>query len=193
MSTQSSDQTPSFLTIAVLQLNEQRVFIHEVIEVGYDVVVLQNGEDAYFVHDISALLFRERVQVHLLPYHQRVVLGKPGDIYISTAPKQGPKYVSSWPNYVSLLYLATYYINRGRRFSDMLNKQWQLIWAVQRCFSVWKPYTALCADSYIPQRTSKAWESHLSSSPSSISHRGMETEEQWAIELCRHTCRKPTA
>lgn len=48
------------------------------IEVGYDVVVLQDGEDAYFVHDISALLFGERVQVHLLPYHQRVVLGKPG-------------------------------------------------------------------------------------------------------------------
>lgn len=45
------------------------------IEVGYDVIVLQHGEDAYLVHDISALLLGERVQVHLLPYHQRVVLG----------------------------------------------------------------------------------------------------------------------
>lgn len=40
-----SIQTPGrtqyyFLTIAILQLNEQGVFIHEVIEVGYDVVVL---------------------------------------------------------------------------------------------------------------------------------------------------------
>lgn len=57
------------LTIAVFQLDEQCVFIHEVIEVCYDVVVLQDGEDAYFVHDISALPFREGVQVHLLPYH----------------------------------------------------------------------------------------------------------------------------
>lgn len=58
-----------FLTIAVLHLDQQSVFIHEVIEVRYDVVVLQHGEDAYFIHDISARLFRERVQVHLLPHN----------------------------------------------------------------------------------------------------------------------------
>lgn len=46
-----------FLTIAILQLNEQSVFIHEVVEVGYDVVVLQHGEDANFIHDIPVLLF----------------------------------------------------------------------------------------------------------------------------------------
>lgn len=72
---------PDSLAIAILQLNEQGVLIHEVIEVGYDVVVLEDGEDAYFVHDVSALLFGERIQLHLLPYHQRVVLWEArGDI-----------------------------------------------------------------------------------------------------------------
>lgn len=65
-----------FLTVAILQLNKERVLIHEVIKVSNDVVVLQHGEDAYFIRDISAFLFRERIQVHLLPHHQRVVLGR---------------------------------------------------------------------------------------------------------------------
>lgn len=63
-----------WLTIAILQLNEQSVFIHEMVEVGYDVFVLQDGEDAYFIHDISALLIWKWVQVDLLPYHQTVIL-----------------------------------------------------------------------------------------------------------------------
>lgn len=63
-----------FPTVAILQLNKEGVFIHEVIKVGDDVVVLQHGEDAYFIGDISAFLLRERIQVHLLPHHQRIVL-----------------------------------------------------------------------------------------------------------------------
>lgn len=46
-----------FLTVAILQLNKERVFIHEVIKVSNNVVVLQHGEDAYFIRDISAFLF----------------------------------------------------------------------------------------------------------------------------------------
>lgn len=61
-------------TIAILQLNKEGVFIHEVIKVCNDVVVLQHGQDANFICDISTFLFRERIQVHLLPHHQRVVL-----------------------------------------------------------------------------------------------------------------------
>lgn len=63
-----------FPTVAILQLNKEGVFIHEMIKVGNDVVVLQHGEDAYFIRDISAFLLRERIQVHLLPHHQRIVL-----------------------------------------------------------------------------------------------------------------------
>lgn len=48
-----------FFTIAIFQLNKQGSVVHEVIEVGYDVVVLEDGEYAYFVHDVSALLFGE--------------------------------------------------------------------------------------------------------------------------------------
>lgn len=65
-----------FLTIAIFQLNKQSVLVHEVIKVGYDVVMLEDGEDAYLIHHISALLVGQAVQIHLLPYHQRVVLGK---------------------------------------------------------------------------------------------------------------------
>lgn len=65
-----------FFTIAIFQLNKQGFVIHEVIEVGYDVVVLEDGEYAYFIHDISALFFGEWVQIHLFPYYQRVVLLK---------------------------------------------------------------------------------------------------------------------
>lgn len=48
-------------TVAILQLNEEGVFIHEVIKVGDDVVVLQHGQDAYFIRDISPFLLRERI------------------------------------------------------------------------------------------------------------------------------------
>lgn len=44
-----------FLTIAVLQLNQQGVLVHEVVVICYDVVMLENGQDADFIHDIPAL------------------------------------------------------------------------------------------------------------------------------------------
>lgn len=71
---ENSNSGGVFPTVAVLQLNEEGVFIHEVIKVGDDVVVLQHGEDANFVCDISPFLLRERIQVHLLPHHQGIVL-----------------------------------------------------------------------------------------------------------------------
>lgn len=58
-----------YLTITIFQLNKEGLIIHEVIEIGNDVVVLQHGQDAYFIHDIPAFLFREGFQDHLLPNH----------------------------------------------------------------------------------------------------------------------------
>lgn len=52
-------QRQFYLTITIFQLNEEGLVVHEVIEIGNDVVVLQHGEDAYFIHHIPAFLFRE--------------------------------------------------------------------------------------------------------------------------------------
>ncbi len=62
------------VTVAVLQLDQQRVLVHEVVKIGDDVVVMQNGQNADLVHHISALLVRQIVQLDLLPHHQRVIL-----------------------------------------------------------------------------------------------------------------------
>lgn len=65
-----------FLTIAVFQLNQQDVFVNEVVVIRYDVVMLENGQDADFIHDISALFIWETSQLNLLPYHQGIILRK---------------------------------------------------------------------------------------------------------------------
>lgn len=62
------------LTITVLQLNQQRGVIHEVIVVRDDVLMLQQGKDNDFVQSITTLLFWQPGQVHLLPHYKWVVL-----------------------------------------------------------------------------------------------------------------------
>lgn len=64
------------LTVAVFQLNQQGVFVHEVVVIRYDIVMLENGQDADFIHDISTLFIRETGQLNLLPNHQGIILRK---------------------------------------------------------------------------------------------------------------------
>ena len=63
-------------TITILQLDKQCVLVDEVIEISNDIVMMQDGEDAYLIHDISSLLVREVVKIYFLPNHQRVILKK---------------------------------------------------------------------------------------------------------------------
>ena len=62
------------ITIGILHFNEEGIIIHKMVVVGYDVGMVEEGENVNLILCIFADFLTEHAQVHLFPYHQAVVL-----------------------------------------------------------------------------------------------------------------------